>query len=1036
MDRPALDDVHSQVRLPLPLKLASRLLALGLLGFCGWQAWAFPVAPVWLSAGLAVYLLTLWRWPAAWLLAVPAALPVLDLAYWSGRFFFNAYDLLILTSIAAGLWRARPWLGHLDRTTGLLILVLLGLHSWITLNGLLPLHSPAAGAWQDYFASTNALREFKGLLWALLLWPMLATARGDGIDIQRWLTAGLLTGLAAAIATIVWERGLFTGLLNFASPYRISGWFSVMLTGGAAIDAFLALTTPFVAAAFVLFRSRWLQLIGIVLGVGALYALYVTYSRANYPAMGVMVLVMTSGLWLTRRQGQASLTRVAPLMAMGLLLAITGLLALTGKNIQQRFDTTLLDLAGRITHLERAVAILGESPQGFWLGAGKGSFPRDYFWHSQAQGQHLALAQLYREGGESFIRFSKSDSTGNLFLRQRIETGDGPHRLVLTLRTPHGPQESLLIEFCERHILKYRDECRWYKVKVPQENTQWQNFEVPVTLHDLGKQRFGPFGRPVDISLMNRGIQQGLDIAAVQIHGPDGRTLLANPDFSSGWDHWFLSYGDHLRWHIKNVFVYWLYEGGILGLLVMLGTILLVAWQLYRAIRKGDRFAVLTAAALASCLMVGLFDSLFDEPRIATLFFLLVGAGLIGRPSPATLSVYSARADKGITLLQLRQGGIALAAGGLLLLFLAYLFAPRFYMHAEIALLSWAETNAPTLSNWLQKNDSATPEADIKASLPPWQPWPAADTTDGEIRIGDRHFSSLRAATASLRDGDHLEIGAGIYRHPLVIRAQGVRVTGRGHVIIERTSAEDKAAIITKGNDIRIENIECRDVRVPDQNGACIRHEAQHLTLDHVYFHHAEQGILTGSNPGKVTILDSRFERLGKFGLSHGIYIGGGELHIADSQFLASKSWGHEIKSRASHTRIERTLIASLSGVDSRLLDLPHGGILQIYNSVLEQGPTSSNEGAIGIGLEGRLHAEQGAELAGNIIILEREGGNRLFQLADGLPAPVVKNNLVISADNPGLNESNLWLQDRASTSLGDYPALPAIPADSQPQTN
>jgi len=1029
MDRPVLDAVSSQAATGLVWKLITRTLAIALLGLCGAVAWTFPVGAPWLSAALLGYLLLLWRWPSAWLVVVPAALPVLDLGFWSGRFFFNAYDLVVLTTIAAGLWRGGAWRAQFDRGTAGLALLLLLAQSLVTLNGLLPLYTPVPGAWTDYFASTNALREFKGVLWALLLWPMLAASRARGEDLQRWLSIGMLAGLAGAIATIAWERILFTGLFNLTSPYRVSGWFSVMLTGGAAIDAFLALSAPFIAALLLLWRARWAQILGLLLGLGALYALYVTYSRANYPALAVMAVVFLGGLWLGRPIGHRRLPRPAFIAAALAGLMLVSLLALSGRNIQARFETTTQDLAVRFSHWSQVLDILNDTPDGFWLGAGKGSFPRDYYLHHELQGQHLALAQRHQEDDQSFIRFTPSDKAGNLFLQQRLSpVAKGGHKLVLRLRAPHGKAEALLVELCERHILKFRSECRWYKVRIPAGNGDWQTFSTAIDLSGLGLPRLGSLARPLDISLMNRGIHNGLDIGSAQIIGPGNRMLLQNPDFTDGWDHWFLSYGDHLRWHIKNVFIYWLYQGGALGLLVMLAACTYIGLRLARAAARGDRFAVLVASALAGCLMVGLFDSLFDEPRIALLFLLLAGAGLIGRPSAQTL----AAAAQPISLLTAQQWRrLALLAGaGLALLLVVATVASRLSTGVQLRLLAWAEQRVPVLTPLFDSEDRNSAVADLRAAMPAWQAWAADGLGDNEIRIGERRFTSLKAASRALRNGDQLDIGPGIYREPLVIRANGVHVLGHGRVVIERTSAEGKAAIITKGNDIRISNIECRHISVSDQNGACIRHERQNLTLDHVYFHDAEQGLLSGAKPGKVHILRSRFEQLGKLGQAHAIYVGGGQLIIEDSQILSSRNWGHEIKSRALETTLIRSVVASLGGNDSRLLDLPHGGILEVRDSVLEQGPASSNEGAIGFGLEGRRHPEQRLTLSGNIIILERPGTNLLFQLADGLPAPQLSRNLVISEEDPQLGGDNLWMESRAVLGMGDYPVLPPVPAD------
>src|SRR5690606_27406697 len=126
---------------------------------------------------------------------------------------------------------------------------------------------------------------------------------------------------------------------------------------------------------------------------------------------------------------------------------------------------------------------------------------------------------------------------------------------------------------------------------------------------------------------------------------------------------------------------------------------------------------------------------------------------------------------------------------------------------------------------------------------------------------------------SALEDGDVLRIAAGVYNEAIVIRASNVVVEGEGLVVLEGKAAGGKAAIVNKGNFNQIRNIECRQIAVPDRNGACVRHEGKNLKLYHVYFHDSEQGILAGNKSGMVIIENSRFQNLGKAGRAHAIYI-------------------------------------------------------------------------------------------------------------------------------------------------------------------
>ena len=110
---------------------------------------------------------------------------------------------------------------------------------------------------------------------------------------------------------------------------------------------------------------------------------------------------------------------------------------------------------------------------------------------------------------------------------------------------------------------------------------------------------------------------------------PNGRELLVNGDFAQALDRWFFSSDDHLAWHIKNLWAQVFFEQGILGLVSWTMLVITALWMATRraVTCRNDHQSLLDAALLASIfsfLVVGLFDSLFDAPRLATLFLLLL----------------------------------------------------------------------------------------------------------------------------------------------------------------------------------------------------------------------------------------------------------------------------------------------------------------------------------------------------------------------------------------------------------------------------
>src|SRR5690606_32564334 len=132
------------------------------------------------------------------------------------------------------------------------------------------------------------MRVAKSSLYALLLVPLLRREL-DRPGAHECFAVGMVAGAIVVSLAAVWERVAYPGLLNFTDVYRTTALFWEMHVGGAAIDAYLALATPFVAWALWRARTRWQWALAALLALVWVYVCLTTFARGVY--LGVLAAV-------------------------------------------------------------------------------------------------------------------------------------------------------------------------------------------------------------------------------------------------------------------------------------------------------------------------------------------------------------------------------------------------------------------------------------------------------------------------------------------------------------------------------------------------------------------------------------------------------------------------------------------------------------------------------------------------------------------------------------------------------------------------
>jgi hypothetical protein len=305
----------------------------------------------------------------------------------------------------------------------------------------------------------------------------------------------------------------------------------------------------------------------------------------------------------------------------------------------------------------------------------------------------------------------------------------------------------------------------------------------------------------------------------------------------------------------------------------------------------------------------------------------------------------------------------------------------------------------------------------------------------------NRPHTGPSQVAALVADGDTVAIDPGIYpgdvctwtANHLVLRGTGT--PGQySHLRADGQNAGGKAIWVIKGDYVRVENIEFSLCQVPDQNGAGIRAEGLHLTVNHCSFHHNEMGILTTNDDNAEFIFEySEFAYNGYGdGYSHNVYVGSVKSLIFQYNYSHHGKVGHLLKSRAQFNYILYNRLTDEPGADaSREIDLPNGGTAIIIGNLIQQSEESQNGNIIGFGMEGLANLPPHTlYIIHNTIVNERFAG-RFVQFPAGVAVFKCQNNILTGPGtimdtpvNPALLDTtnNITINNPAAAGFVDYP--------------
>ena len=611
---------HPEAKLPLKWHVDRRDLWLPLfILLILWNAANWPAFP-WLVVSVigASAALTWWQ-PAAILVLLPAAMPVFDLAPWSGRFYVDEFDLLCATSFAVWWAREKPVIHWPNlRTPSSLILLFLGgtllIGAAKGLGGAWPLDM---NSFSNYHSAFNGIRILKGALWAGLFIFTYRSHVETKPALARLFHFGIASGLLLTVSVVLLERMATVSLFDFVTEYRVTGPFSTMNKGGAYIECFLAVSAAFVIAELVTSRNRVITGTAAILLALTTYAIFVTYSRNGYAALGVGLGI---GFLIVGRQLRQHHHYVKPVLLLLGLIAIGSLLILSGGYASERLAATTKDFSIRQSHWDAALGLRDDRVSTSLFGVGLGRFPEMHFWHSHGE-PRAATYRLEPGNGNAFLRLG---SGAPLYIEQIISPPAGKDlSLTLNLRSATAQPPVIAATLCRKTLLT-ADECESTEVKGIKAAGIWQTQYAAFPPLPEPRNAFA-WLIPTKLSLTTPAGGVAIDVDNVSLR-PTGTDhyLTRNGSFERGLDHWFFATDIDPPWHIHNLPIALFFDLGWLGLVAALAATSLAVAGAWRSFKEYRIPGMAAFAALAAFFTSGTLNTLIDEPRFLWLWLILL----------------------------------------------------------------------------------------------------------------------------------------------------------------------------------------------------------------------------------------------------------------------------------------------------------------------------------------------------------------------------------------------------------------------------
>ena len=564
-----------------------------------------------------------------WIAAIPLVLIAGDRYPWTGSLLLSESDFFLLGALAVLLWRAdvHPRLVAIDKRFWILWAPLLVSAAVSCIIGWRALPPSVPGDQLCLYASQwNSVRVFKGFAWGLMLAQLLFAKLDRNQDGLRLVSHGMRISALYVALVVIGERLVSVGVFNLDDLYRATGPFFSMHTGGLQIDAFWAISLPFLFVPPTGARPWLTWLARLALLLVSFYAIGATMARGIIVWAAVATLLL-SFLVVVRNRRQPNRTPVYVFAAGSVCFIFAGIALLPrSEAVIDRFGSLVTDLQTRALSWQTFLRQSDKGVTSAVFGNGLGTAPGLV---ASAYDLPTRSAELIpMPDGRKALRLTPGKS---VFVEQLIDS-DAPGPWTLRARGQSFGGAAVHVHVCEKTLLH---SFRCAEATLMLHGGQASPAVQPIDVSALRSASHHWIRCPVTFALSVSGNSGQVDITYLRLEDARGENILANYDFGTGSARWFFTSDDLAAWRVENLWVHLFLEQGWLGVLAA-GWLLIatLAPLAYRAATEREPSSIIQAVSILGFLAMGTFGSLLDTPSITELTCVVLAASqAIGRRS-------------------------------------------------------------------------------------------------------------------------------------------------------------------------------------------------------------------------------------------------------------------------------------------------------------------------------------------------------------------------------------------------------------------